>query len=200
MHSSFSRMCLAMCLGIISLSGCAGMEIVEDDIDMAYQEWCAPSKTVEVINVHDGDTFKYFENEDHAIRMLGVAAPEVWSTSGPAECYGDIAGDFLRDIIDGEEVRLEFDMECTDMYHRTLAWTLLRGTDPQIIAWMQQYNMLGMQSDGSYEILVNELLVMLGYAKVFHGDVDHSVRYKERMLAAETNAKTLQLGLWSACN
>ena len=182
------------------LSACADLSILEDDIEIAYQTWCAPNKNIEVSRVYDGDTFVFWENgEEQKIRMLGVAAPEVESTDAPAECYGDESADFLRDLILNEEVRLEFDVECIDIYQRTLAWVIVRGTDPWVASLMNLYEMDGLQEDGSYELLVNELLLRMGYASLFQGEVDKSIRYSQRMKNAEESAESELLGLWYEC-
>ena len=190
-------------VGASSFAGisCQGMELIEDDIEMVVETWCAPNQQVDVTRVYDGDTFMYLDENgvEQKIRMLGVAAPEVASNQDPAECYGDSAADFLRDLILDQAVELQFDRECTDMFQRTLSWVVLRGDDPQVAGWLQEVEMSGLQTDGSYEFLVNELLVQMGYAEVFRGEVDASERYSEQMDVAEDNAELRQLGLWSAC-
>ena len=191
-------------LSLFFLSACADLSIVEDDIDLAVQTWCSPNKDIAVSSVYDGDTFTYIEDgEDTKIRMLGVAAPEV---ADPPECYGEQAGAFLRELVLYEDVRLEFDVEtgnednpCADIYNRTLAWVILEGNDPDIAEWMGLYEMQGLNEDGSYQLLVNELLVRMGYARVFQGEVDKSIRYRTRMEDAEEAAEEDFLGLWLVC-
>ena len=189
--------------GLLSVFGlsCQGMELIEDDIEMVVETWCAPNQQVEVVRVYDGDTFMYLDGNgvEQKIRMLGVAAPEIAYNDDPAECYGDAAAEFLRELILDQDVELQFDRECTDMFQRTLSWVVLRGDDPQVAGWLQEVEMTGLQTDGSYEFLVNELLVQMGYAEVFRGEVDASERYSEQMEVAEDNAELRQQGLWSAC-
>jgi len=191
----------ASALLFCTLPACKGLEILEDDVDIVVDTWCAPNQQVEVTRVYDGDTFMYNDANgvEQKIRMLGVAAPEVESGSEPAECYGDAAAEFLRSLILNEAVELQFDRECTDMFGRTLSWVVLRGDDPQVAGWLQEVEMSGLQDDGSYEFLVNELLVQMGYAEVFRGEVDASERYSDLMDVAEDNAEIRRLGLWSEC-
>lgn len=198
--SSFRSLILGVLLPLSGLS-CQGMELIEDDIEMVVKTWCAPNKQVDVTRVYDGDTFMYMDEngDEQKIRMLGVAAPEIANDEEPSECYGDESADFLRELILNEAVELQFDRECTDMFQRTLSWVVLRGDDPQVVGWLQEVEMSGLQTDGSYEFLVNELLVQMGYAEVFRGEVDASERYSEQMEMAEDNAELRQLGLWSAC-
>jgi endonuclease YncB( thermonuclease family) len=61
------------------------------------------------------------------------------------------------------------------------------------------YELQGLDADGSYELLVNELLVRMGYATVFDGEVDQSIRYKVRMEDAEEASEDEILGLWQEC-
>ena len=183
--------------------------MIEEDMELAVQQFCAPSKWVEVIRVYDGDTFMYWDDtaqEEKTVRMLGVAAPEVQ----PVECYGEEAGDFLRDLIVGAEVELQFDVECLDMFGRDLAWVVFSDSDPQIADWQENLSLwgTGTPSSGSEdstgaeysELLVNELLVRLGYAEVYDvGEIDKSVRYKTQMALAEEAAVLEGLGLHSEC-
>lgn len=77
---------------------------------------CGPTSAV-VVNVVDGDTVDLDSGE--RVRYLMVDTPEL---SGGAECYGIEARDFNRDLVLGVEVRLEYDVECTDRFGRLLAY------------------------------------------------------------------------------
>ena len=50
------------------LSACADLSILEDDIEIAYQTWCAPNKNIEVSRVYDGDTFVFWENGEEGFK------------------------------------------------------------------------------------------------------------------------------------
>ena len=191
-----------MIASLMLLFSCADLSILEDDIEISYQTWCAPRKTVPVTRVYDGDTFIVLnEGEEQTIRMLGVAAPEIEGSDSPAECYGVEAEEFLRSVILNEQVRLEFDVECTDIYGRTLAWVVLEGNDPEIRGLMESFAMTGTYyEDGSYEVLVNEMLIRMGYATAFDGELDQSVRYSAVIEDSEAAAEMFQEGLWNECN
>lgn len=180
------------------LFSCLTLEEFSDQVDLQYQAWCAPSRTERVERVYDGDTI-FLVGVDDGIRFLGVSAPEVGSSNGGADCFGDESGAFLRDLVDGEEVILEFDVECEDLYSRELAWVFLEGDDAGIADLMQQYDIDGLAEDGSYRVLVNELLIRTGYARLFQGEIAKNIRYTDRLEEAEEEAKTELLGLWSAC-
>ena len=64
---------------------------------------------------------------------------------------------------------------------------------------MTLYQMPGLYDDGSYDLLVNEMLVRMGYATVYEGDLDKSERYKTRLETAETLAESENLGGWAEC-
>lgn len=179
---------------------CITLEEFSQQVDLQYQAWCAPSRTERVERVYDGDTI-FLEGVEDGIRFLGVAAPEVASSNGsePAECFGDEAGEFLRDMVDGEEVILEFDVECEDLYSRELAWVFLQGNDAHIADIMRRYSLNGLQEDGSYRVLVNEVLIRTGYTRVFQGEIAKNIRYTDRLEEAEQEAKAEGLGLWTEC-
>lgn len=170
-------------------------------MDLAYQTWCQPSETLMVSRVLDGDTVEMDHPEQGVIdiRLLGAAAPETEKPDAPGECYGNEAYWYLEELVLGSQLKLEFDVECTDIYNRTLAWLILQGQDPEIAELMTLHQLPGLAEDGSYDLVVNELLIRLGYATVYDGDLDKSERYKERLETAESLAESESLGGWSEC-
>ena len=140
-----------------------------------------------------GDTVTIETTEK--IRFLGAAAPEI----SPLECYGNESAAFLEELILNQEVRLQFDVECTDIYQRTLGWVFWEDSDATVVSLMEEYSIPGLQDDGSYILLVNEMLIRLGYAKIFTGDVAKNIRYTERLESAEEYAKEEGLGVWGMC-
>lgn len=130
---------------------------------------------VPVVRVVDGDTFQVLRHgRDVTIRLVGIDTPEVGWYGGEAECYGARAGLFVRDLLEGERVRLEFDLERIDPYQRTLAYAYL--------------------GDGR---MVNRLLVRRGFAEVTIFEPND--RYEPQLRAAERAARGEAAGLWSAC-
>ena len=129
-----------------------------------------------IIRVVDGDTFHVLRGgQDVTIRLIGIDTPEVGWYGGEAECYGARAGLFVRDLLEGEGVRLEFDLERIDPYGRTLAYAYL--------------------PDGR---MVNLLLVRRGFAEVTIFEPND--RYEPELLAAERAARATGAGLWSECS
>jgi len=81
------------------------------------------SATGVVDRVVDGDTVIIdIDGEQVRVRMLNIDTPESVTPDQPVECLGPEASEFTRAILpEGEEVTLEFDVERTDQYGRTLA-------------------------------------------------------------------------------
>jgi micrococcal nuclease len=127
------------------------------------------------VRVVDGDTIHVMrEGRDVTIRLIGVDAPEVDWYGGRAECFGARAGRFLMELLDGERVRLEDDLDPLDPHGRTLAYAYL--------------------SSGR---MVNLLLVREGFATVTIFAPND--RHEAPLRAAEADARDRGAGLWSAC-
>jgi micrococcal nuclease len=148
------------------VAGCRSNGVVTDA--------AGPDRPVRVVEVTDGDTFHVRRaGRDVTIRLIGIDTPEVGWYGGTPECYGDVAGRFLRDRVDGQRVRLEFDRDRLDPYGRTLAYAHHRGR------------------------MLNVLLVRRGYARVTIFEPND--RYEGRLERAQRGARDEGAGLWSAC-
>lgn len=133
------------------------------------------SGSVPVARVVDGDTIHVLrDGRDVTVRLIGIDAPEVGWYGGRPECFGARAGRFLIDLLDGERVRLEDDLDPVDPHGRTLAYAYL--------------------GDGR---MVNLLLVQEGLATVTIFAPND--RHEARLRAAEDEARDRGAGLWSAC-
>ena len=147
----------ALVVAVAGICGCA------DDAR------CGPRQAV-VDRVIDGDTIVA---GGRTIRYLLVDAPEV--TGGRADCYGDSAAQFNRDLVLGKTVELGYDTACDDRFGRTLAYVAVGGRD------------------------VNRLLVERGYACVLHIPPDGDDRADE-LAAVQAAARSARRGLWGACD
>ena len=63
---------------------------------------------------------------------------------------------------------------------------------------LEMYGGLGVNEDGSFEVLVNELVVRAGYAKLYE-DMDDG-RYNGRLYEAAQQAASGEEGLWGVCD
>lgn len=76
-----------------------------------------------VVRVVDGDTFEgVIAGEQKTVRLLNVDTPETKHPQEPVQCLGPEATEMLKDLLEpGDRVKLEYDLERTDRYGRTLA-------------------------------------------------------------------------------
>ena len=127
-----------------------------------------------VTRVVDGDTVEVeSEGRELDVRLIGIDTPESVKPGEPVECFGPEASAYTETRLEGETVRLEFDVERLDPFDRTLAYV-----------WLG-------------DELFNETLVAEGYALVT--TFPPNVTYVERFHDAQRRAREEGLGLWSAC-
>jgi micrococcal nuclease len=133
-----------------------------------------PGAPARVMRVVDGDTAMMLLGGDEVrVRFIGIDTPESVAPDQPVECYGKQASAYTTSRLEGRTVRLELDVERTDRYGRTLAYV-----------WI------------GHE-LFNETLVAQGYALVTTYPPD--VKYVDRFVAAQREAREAGRGLWGAC-
>lgn len=122
--------------------------------------------------VVDGDTLVLAD--DTRVRLIGIDTPETVDPRRPVECFGHEASNRLRELLPpGTRVRLEYDIERTDRYGRTLAYVHRAG-------------------DG---LFVNLAMAREGYAEQL--TVPPNVAHAHEIGAAVEAARAQRLGLWS---
>lgn len=127
-----------------------------------------------VTRVVDGDTAEMLvDGAEVDVRFIGIDTPEAVAPDRPVECFGRRASAYTEARLRGRTVRLEFDVERTDRFGRTLAYV-----------WVGRE-------------LFNETLVAQGYAVVT--TFPPNVRYVDRLIDAQRDARTAGRGLWTAC-
>lgn len=128
--------------------------------------------TLTVTRVVDGDTIDISPsvNGHSRVRHIGMDIPEVHFGTQP---YGPEASAFAKRELEGEEVRLELDVQKIDPYRRLLAYVYL--------------------PDGE---MFNETLLEEGYAQV--ATFPPNVKYQERFLTAQREAREANRGLWGS--
>lgn len=132
-----------------------------------------------VTHVSDGDT-AYLTNlaygttasswSGRKARLIGVDTPETYGTD---ECYGKKASNFTTRKLDGESIKVTYDIDKEDPYDRALVYVWRKGR------------------------LFNAVLVRKGYATVTIYEPND--RYEARLLRAEEDAREANRGLWGAC-
>ena len=136
-----------------------------------------------VKRVIDGDTIELHNKE--RVRLIGIDTPEkhlsrklTRDAKRSGKDYktiiamGEEATKFTKALAEGKQVRLEFDADRRDRYKRLLAYVYL--------------------PDGK---MLNAEIVAAGYANVY--TVPPNVKYVERFLKLQREARDNNRGLWS---
>lgn len=130
---------------------------------------CGPTCAT-VARVVDGDTIELSTGE--RVRYLMIDTPE---STTETECFGPEAKLLNETLVDGKDITLRYDQQCTDDFDRLLAYVEVSGQE------------------------INRVMVERGYACVLHippnGD-DVVDEYE----ALETEARMLDKGLWPTCD
>lgn len=127
-----------------------------------------------LVRVTDGDTIVLEDGSEDGlrIRFIGIDAPESRDYMGrKEEPYGKEATAALEQLVQGMQVRLEFDRDRLDPYGRTLAYVYTRNGD-----------------------FLNDHMLRMGYAECM--PIEPNVRYREQFDASERHAKEHKLGMW----
>jgi micrococcal nuclease len=130
-----------------------------------------------VTKVIDGDTIDVrIGRQVRRIRLIGIDTPETKDPRKPVQCFGKEASARTAALLPpGTEVRLERDVEETDVYDRTLAYVYRA-------------------SDG---LFVNLSLVAEGLADTLR--IAPNTAHASAFAEAAARARNQQLGLWKAC-
>lgn len=127
-----------------------------------------------VIRVVDGDTIELESGQK--LRYIGIDTPE---STTEHECFGVEAKEKNRELVEGKLVRLEKDVSETDRYGRLLRYVYL------------------IPEGSNNEIFVNEVLVNEGFANAISYPPD--IKYQEKFLLAQREAREGSRGLWNRC-
>jgi micrococcal nuclease len=122
-----------------------------------------------VRQIIDGDTITV--SGVGVVRLLGVDAPEKTGGYRQSEPFGDAATSFMKRLLEGQTVRLEYDGAAKDQYNRTLAYVFL--------------------PDGR---LANVEIIKAGFAETYRR---FEYKRKPDFFAAEREAKDAKRGMWA---
>ena len=128
----------------------------------------------DVVRVVDGDTIVVsIDGADTKVRLIGVDTPEsVNPDSSKNSESGKIAAEWTTNLLAGEKVYLEYDIEKTDKYGRTLAYVYL--------------------SDRT--TMVEDELLRNGMAEVM--TIQPNTKYAAHFKALENQARESKIGFW----
>jgi endonuclease YncB( thermonuclease family) len=127
-----------------------------------------PATLVKVRRAIDGDTLELSTGE--TVRLIGVDTPETKHPKKPVERFGKEAAAFTKRLVEGKEVRLEYDQQRADKYGRTLAYVYL--------------------ADGTF---LNAEIVRQGYGFAY---TRFPFTYLEEFRRLEREAREAKRGLW----
>ena len=122
-----------------------------------------------VKRVIDGDTIVLEYGE--RVRLIGVDTPETVHPNKPVQYFGKEASKFTKDMVEGKNVRLEYDWQRKDRYGRTLAYVYLL--------------------DG---IFVNAEIIKQGFGFAY---TKYPFKYMDEFKDYEKNARKAGKGLWA---
>ncbi|MEI7752277.1 MAG: thermonuclease family protein [Candidatus Omnitrophota bacterium] len=156
----------------------------------------------------DGDTLKLSNGEK--VRLIGVDTPESKDNAklrrdsrrtgqGAKEIIemGKAAAEFTRRIVDGKQVRLDYDVQRRDKYGRLLAYVYILVCNNCDVLRTPEYEYLDMTDpDGRNAVCIflNATLLKAGYAQVM--TVPPNVKYQESFVSLEKDARGRKWGLW----
>ena len=128
-----------------------------------------------VVKVVDGDTLSIdIDGQKQTLRLIGIDTPETVHPSKPVECFGREASAKAKEILTGQNIRIEKDTTQGDLdkYGRLLVYVFLKdGTN---------FNMMMIKQGFAYEYTYN-----LPY------------KYQQEFKLAEQTAREQKIGLWA---
>ena len=173
------RLSLRLCSALLLAAAALGLSACEPPGGVSSSP-CQPLEgTVE--RIIDGDTVELRSGQ--RVRYLLVDAPELGDTEAQNDCFAGEARDLNRLLLEGREVRLEYDQgQCTGLFGRLLPYV-----------WLG-------------DRMINEVLLERGYAFVprdilANRPENHPEPYEQeqRFLHLEAVAQAANRGLWGAC-
>ena len=132
-----------------------------------------------VSRVIDGDTIEILiNNEKEKVRLIGVDTPESVHPTKKVECFGKEASIYLKNILEGRYIKLEYDFGQgdRDKYKRLLRYVYLE------------------------DILINKKIIEDGFGYEYTYNIPY--KFQTDFKIAENLAKSEGRGLWAEniCN
>lgn len=126
------------------------------------------SYEIKCIKVIDGDTILLSSGEK--LRYIGIDTPETKHPKEKVEYFGKEAYLINKELVEGKNVEIEFDVQKRDRYGRLLGYVYVGN------------------------IFVNAYLVENGYAHIY--TFPPNVKYQELFLKLQREARENERGLW----
>jgi micrococcal nuclease len=126
------------------------------------------AQTYVVQRVIDGDTLLL--NNGERVRLIGADTPETKHPRKPVQYFGMEAYQFTKQMVEGKDVRLEYDWQRRDRYRRLLAYVYLM--------------------DGTF---LNAEIIKQGYGFAY---IRYPFKFLEEFRLYEREAREQKRGLW----
>jgi endonuclease YncB( thermonuclease family) len=153
----------------------------------------------------DGDTLQLSNGEK--VRLIGVDTPESKNNAKTRRdskrtgqdiktitAMGKEAVEFTRKLVEGKQVRLDYDVDKKDRYGRTLAYVYVVSDIPNVVLPHQRDGHYDVRGEKYYEEFLNATLIWSGYAQVM--TVPPNVKYQDLFVKLEKEARDGKRGLW----
>lgn len=126
----------------------------------------------EVVRVVDGDTYKInIDGTEQTVRLIGVDTPESVSSDESKNCVeGKDASVYVKNLITGKRVYLEYDAGQTDKYGRVLAYVYYE------------------------DVQLEKILLEMGYARTM--TIAPNVNYADEYAKIQAKARESNTGFW----
>lgn len=122
--------------------------------------------------VIDGDTIVVkIADKEERVRLIGVDTPETVHPNKPVEYFGKEASEFTKRMVEGKNVKLEYDWQKRDKYKRLLAYVYLE--------------------DGTF---LNAEIIKQGYGFAY---TRFPFKYLDEFRKYEREARESNKGLWA---
>lgn len=131
-----------------------------------------------VERVVDGDTIYIINDaaEGEKVRLIGIDTPEsVHADEAKNSDAGLVASAFTKELLTGQSVWLEYDIDHKDQYGRTLAYVYIE--------------------DGTSTTMVQELLLYHGLAQTM--TIQPNSKYASRFVEIQREAQQACRGFWA---
>ncbi|MFO7946674.1 MAG: thermonuclease family protein [Armatimonadota bacterium] len=158
--------------GTFHLRALSPLKFWADEAVAAVTDYEPRTEVVRCERIVDGDTIKL--DDGRRVRYIGVDTPETKHPRKPVEFFGKQASEYNKSLVSGKYLVLEYDVERTDRYGRTLAYVYRKDT------------------------FVNARLAAGGYAQTL--TYPPNVRYVSLFRWLQERARTHNRGLWRRAN
>lgn len=166
------RKIIVAVLMLLLLIGCAAAPATDFPEEELSPELAG---AYDIVRVVDGDTIIVdIDGEETRVRLIGIDTPESVNPNAAKNTeMGEIASAYTKELLSHKTVYLEYDIDKTDDYDRTLAYVYL--------------------SDGV--TMVNALLMENGYASIM--TIQPNSKYADTFYELQKEAQKEKIGIWS---